>query len=311
MIYGITGNARKDRLWHPVADLIRWLTRENLAYCLHPALARGLHERDLLDADSTTLPVSDDLAQEADVVLSFGGDGTMLRTAHETGINDTPLLGVNIGRLGFLADIEVETVQNAIQKIEAGEYRVERRMVLEATLKHDTPLEPRWALNEFVIDRSGATGMIKIEVIVDGTPLNTYWADGLIVATPTGSTAYSLSTGGPIIAPGCDAIILTPIAPHTLTVRPIVLPSSSEIQLRVLENTQPYVFAADGQSAVFERHDVAFQIQRAAHTVNLIKFPDQHYFKTLRSKLMWGAVGHLGEQDDEHAAPSPSADRTE
>lgn len=308
MIYGITGNARKDTLWHPVARLIQWLSHEELAFCLHPALARGLRDRDLIDAALLPLPVSNDLAQEADVVLSFGGDGTMLRTAHDTGINDTPLLGVNIGRLGFLADIEVETVQQAVAKMEAGDYRVERRMVLEATLPQGTDLDLHWALNEFVIDRSGATGMIKIEVIVDGTPLNTYWADGLIVATPTGSTAYSLSTGGPIIAPGCDAIILTPIAPHTLTVRPIVLPSTAEIQLRVLENTQPYVFAADGQSAVFERHDIAFRIRRAAHTVNLIKFPEQHYFKTLRSKLMWGAIGHLGESPTEDVNASPASD---
>lgn len=295
MIYGITGNARKDKLWHPVAELIQWLQRETLPFYVHPSLVRGLVARGLLEARHDA-PVCEDLAREADVVLSFGGDGTMLRTAHSTGINDTPLLGVNIGRLGFLADIEVGAVRRAIRLMEAGDYRVERRMVLEATLPDEsTPAEPRWALNEFVIDRSGASGMIKVEAIVDGTPLNTYWADGLIVATPTGSTAYSLSTGGPIIAPGCDAIILTPIAPHTLTVRPIVLPSSSDIRLRVLENTESYVFAADGQSTVYDQHDVAFNIYRASHTVNLIKLPDQHYFKTLRSKLMWGAVSHLDD----------------
>jgi NAD+ kinase len=125
-------------------------------------------------------------------------------------------------------------------------------------------------------------------VAVDGTPLNTYWADGLIMATPTGSTAYSLSTGGPIIAPGVDAVILTPIAPHTLTVRPIVLPADSTITCRVHEDNQPYVFAADGRSTLFEEHELAFTIERAPHTVNLVKLPGQHFFHTLRSKLMWG-----------------------
>jgi NAD+ kinase len=226
--------------------------------------------------------------QRGDLVLSFGGDGTLLRAAHLTGPNDTPLLGVNIGRLGFLADIEVEQLHAALESIVAGKYSVEERMVLEAQVNSDAPFDTEWAVNEFVVDRSGAAGLIKIEVEVDGTPLNTYWADGLIMATPTGSTAYSLSTGGPIIAPGVDAVILTPIAPHTLTVRPIVLPADSTITCHVHQDDQPYVFAADGRSTLFEEHELSFTVERAPHTVNLVKLPGQHFFHTLRSKLMWG-----------------------
>jgi NAD+ kinase len=169
----------------------------------------------------------------------------------------------------------------------AGEYTIEERMVLEATADSPSHFDTEWAVNEFVLDRSGTAGLIKIEVEVDGTPLNTYWGDGLIIASPTGSTAYSLSTGGPIIAPGTEAVILTPIAPHTLTVRPIVLPADSTITCRVLHD-QPYVFAADGRSVLFEDDGLSFTIERAAHTVNLVKLPDQHFFQTLRSKLMWG-----------------------
>ncbi len=293
MIYGITGNTSKERLWTPVAQLIDWLHDHDLRYCLDAGIAAGLDERGRAVPDACAVESTQALAEATDVVLSFGGDGTLLRSAHDTGANDTPLLGVNIGRLGFLADTEVETITRAIQRMEAGDFRVERRMALEAEIDGHPNLNPRWALNEFVVDRSGATGLIKIEVTVDGSPLNTYWADGLIVATPTGSTAYSLSTGGPIITPGCEVVILTPIAPHTLTVRPIVLPNTAEIQMRVLENDQPYVFAADGRSTVFEQQQLAVTVRQAAHTVNLIKFPDQDYFKTLRSKLMWGAVGHL------------------
>jgi NAD+ kinase len=229
-----------------------------------------------------------DIVQAGDLVLSFGGDGTLLRTAHLTGPNDTPLLGVNVGRLGFLADIEVEQLHHALEAVVDGRYTVEERLVLEAHAETPSHFDTEWALNEFVVDRSGAAGLIKIEVAVNGTPLNTYWADGLIIATPTGSTAYSLSTGGPIIAPGVEAVILTPIAPHTLTVRPIVLPADSTITCRVLEDDQPYVFAADGRSTMFEEHDFEFAIERAPHTVNLVKLPDQHFFQTLRSKLMWG-----------------------
>jgi NAD+ kinase len=286
--YGITGNPTKEQIWAPVARLVDWLDAHGLPYRLHAPIAEGLAQRDLVDAALSEGRSAEAIAQSSDFVISFGGDGTLLRTAHITGPNDTPLLGVNIGRLGFLADIEVEQLTDALAEIEAGRYRIQERMVLAAGAEGRSDLECEWALNEFVLDRSGEAGLIKIEVEVDGTPLNTYWADGLIASTPTGSTAYSLSNGGPIMAPGVDAIVLTPIAPHTLTVRPIVIPAASTITARVQANDQPYVFAADGRSTVLHEHELTFTVRRAAHTVNLVKLPGQHFFETLRSKLMWG-----------------------
>jgi len=288
MVYGITGNPTKDTLWPPVAEVVSWFREHGLDFWIHEPIAAGLLERDLIPPAVGREHSVADIVQAGDLVLSFGGDGTLLRAAHLTGPNDTPLLGVNIGRLGFLADIEVEQLREALEQIVAGEYTVEERMVLEAEADSPSHFDTEWALNEFVLDRSGAAGLIKIEVRVDGTPLNTYWGDGLIVATPTGSTAYSLSTGGPIIAPGTEAVILTPIAPHTLTVRPIVLPAASTITCRVLDDDQSYVFAADGRSVMSEEHGLSFTIKRAPHTVNLVKLPDQHFFQTLRTKLMWG-----------------------
>ncbi len=288
MVYGITGNPTKDALWAPLAKLITRLTDDNLPFRIHAPIASGLVEHGLVDEDVCREHAVDDVAEAGDIVLSFGGDGTLLRTAHRTGPNGTPLLGVNIGRLGFLADIEIGQIHDAIDALEAGDYRTEERLVLQADLESGSGLDTEWALNEFVLDRSGAAGLIEIEVAVDGTPLNTYWADGLIISTPTGSTAYSLSTGGPIITPGVDAVILTPIAPHTLTVRPITLPADATITCQVCENDQPYVFAADGQSTMFDEHNLEFSVERADHTVNLVKLPGQHFFHTLRSKLMWG-----------------------
>ena len=288
MIYGITGNPTKDTLWQPVAETVSWFREQGLTFWIHEPIATGLTERNLIPSAVAREHSVTDIVQAGDLVLSFGGDGTLLRTAHLTGPTDTPLLGVNIGRLGFLADIDVEQLHHALEHIAAGRYTVEERLVLEAHAESSSHFDTEWALNEFVVDRSGAAGLIKIEVEVDGSPLNTYWADGLIMATPTGSTAYSLSTGGPIIAPGVQAVILTPIAPHTLTVRPIVLPADSTITCRVLDDDQPYVFAADGRSTMFEEHDLEFTIERAPHTVNLVKLPEQHFFQTLRSKLMWG-----------------------
>lgn len=288
MVYGITGNPTKDALWDPLAELLDRLLDDDLTFKIHEPIATGLLERDLFDPAICRRHAVTNIAEAGDLVLSFGGDGTLLRTAHLTGPNDTPLLGVNIGRLGFLADIEIEQIHDAINALEAGNYRVEERLLLQAELASHADFDTEWALNEFVLDRSGAAGLIEIEVAVDGTPLNTYWADGLIISTPTGSTAYSLSTGGPIIAPGVEAVILTPIAPHTLTVRPIVLPADSTITCQVRENDQPYVFAADGQSTLFDEHNLEFSVERATHTVNLVKLPGQHFFNTLRSKLMWG-----------------------
>lgn len=289
MVYGITGNPTKQTLWTPVANVIQWFRDRDLEFWIHEPIAAGLMERDLISAAVDRTHSVADIAQAGDLVLSFGGDGTLLRTAHLTGPNDTPVLGVNIGRLGFLADTEVDQLYEALESIVAGHYNVEERMVLEADVDSPDHFDTEWALNDFVIDRSGATGLMKIEVYVDDTPLNTYWADGIIIATPTGSTAYSLSTGGPILAPGVDAVVLTPIASHTLTVRPIVLPAASSITCRVLnERDQPYVLAADGRSTLFEAPEHQFRIRRAEHTVNLVKLPNQHFFHTLRSKLMWG-----------------------
>jgi len=303
MVYGITGNPTKDNLWDPLAALVQRLLDDGLEFWIHEPIAEGLVERDLFSRPVCRDHAVSDITEAGDLVLSFGGDGTLLRTAHLTGPNDTPLLGVNVGRLGFLADIEIEQVHDALEALEAGDYRVEERLVLQAQLESHSAFDTEWALNEFVLDRSGAAGLIEIEVTVNGTPLNTYWADGLIIGTPTGSTAYSLSTGGPIIAPGVEAVILTPIAPHTLTVRPIVLPADATITCRVLENDQPYVFAADGRSTMFDEHDLQFSVERAAHTVNLVKLPDQHFFHTLRSKLMWGV--RRSEKSNEPNSPPP------
>jgi len=303
MIYGITGNPTKDALWDPLSELLQRLHDDGLDYWIHEPIADGLIKRDLFDPARCREHAVPNIAEAGDLVLSFGGDGTLLRTAHLTGPNDTPLLGVNIGQLGFLADIEIEQIHEAIDALETGDYRIEERLVLEAQLDSHSTFDTEWALNEFVLDRSGAAGLIQIEVSANNIPLNTYWADGLIIGTPTGSTAYSLSTGGPIIAPGVDAVILTPIAPHTLTVRPIVLPADATIRCRVLENDQPYVFAADGRSTMFDEHGLQFAVEQAAHTVNLVKLSGQHFFHTLRSKLMWG-VRRSEDSDNREIPPS-------
>jgi NAD+ kinase len=292
MTYGITGNVSKEALWHPVAELTRRLHRKDLGFCLHRDVARGLEERGLVDPAFSSQNATDDVAAHCDLLLSFGGDGTMLKSAHHVGTRETPILGVNVGRLGFLTKVGVDALDEVMDRLEAGLYTIEKRMVVECDVDGAELDVPRWALNDFVLDKSGTTSMIAVEAEVDGAHLNTYWADGLIVSTPTGSTAYNLSVGGPIVAPSSNVVVVTPIAPHTLTARPIVLPDRVTIRLRVTTLGHPYVFAADGRSAELEGGaEVTFTIRRASHSVALVTFPDRDYFTTIRDKLKWGQGG--------------------
>ena len=291
MAYGITGNPHKDGIWQPVAELTRWLHRKRLDFVLSPELASGLCERDLVDEAFCSQYSSADVASGADVLLSFGGDGTFLRSAHAAGLDGPPILGVNVGRLGFLARVEVGEVIDAIEKIEAGETGIEERLALSVTVEGDASglddMYP-WALNDLVVDKSGTASMIAVDASVDGHFLNTYWADGLIAATPTGSTAYALSVGGPIITPQVDGLVLAPIAPHTLTARPIMLPGSCELEIRVTTRGHPYVLAIDGRSRVVEHDDLTIRVRRASGAVRLVTLPGEDYFSTVRDKLKWG-----------------------
>ncbi len=286
MTYGITGNINKQDIWEPIGVLAEWLMAESIPFVLESEIAGGLMERGFWNSDQAQQYGRGNLPQASDVILSFGGDGTLLSTAYNVGAHQTPILGVNFGRLGFLADTEVSNLHDTIRRLEKGEYRIEDRMVLEARFEGERGPEVLWALNDFVLERSLMPQLISIEVAVDGAPLTTYWADGLIISTPTGSTAYSLSVGGPILAPGSNVIGLTPLAPHTLTVRPLVLPATAIITVQVRD--AQFVMAADGRSNNFGEESAPFSIKRAQHTVRLIKLPEQDYFQTLRSKLRWG-----------------------
>jgi len=180
------------------------------------------------------------------------------------------------------------TLDEAVDRLERGEFEVEDRLALQAIGAVSSTEGYDWALNEFTIQRSGEAGLLTLEVVVDGKMLNTFWADGLVVATPTGSTAYSLALGGPIMTPGCGAILITPIAPHTLTVRPIVIPDTSTIEITVLDPEKPHIFTSDGVIVNLTGGSQTARIRRAEFFVRLVEFPDQEYFATLRNKLMWG-----------------------
>ena len=288
MTFGITGNPTKDALWAPLRDLVGWLGERGLAFRLDPALAQGLVSRNLAGDALAEAHGEPDFVDGTDVLLSFGGDGTLLRTAHRG--DGVPILGVNMGRLGFLTKIEVGELTEVLARVQAGDYGVEERMTLDVEADADLGDVPSWALNDVVADKSGTTSMIQVEATVDGRHLNTYWADGLVVATPTGSTAYALSVGGPILTPGTETIVVAPIAPHTLTARPIVLPCDAELELRVETRDHPFAFACDGVSTVLGG-GATIRIRRSERTVRLVTLPDRDYFGTIRDKLSWGQGG--------------------
>jgi len=288
MRLGITGNTGKSALWSSLEEVIERFLEMDRDFSVDENLVRGLVERNLLEAERAEQIAAGDLAEVCDMILSFGGDGTLLNTAHEVGNRETPILGINLGRLGFLAHVEFHDLFAAIEKLDAGEYFTENRLALELIPNDGSTDSKIWALNEFTLQRQGDTGLLFIVVHVDGVFLNKYWADGLIVATPTGSTAYSLSLGGPIMSPGCGSMLLTPMAPHSLTVRPIVIPDSSVVSLMLADTDNPYVFAADGVGIEIDAGNRPIEIRRAAHVVRLVQLKGQDSFTPLRNKLMWG-----------------------
>ena len=225
---------------------------------------------------------------DSDFVISMGGDGTFLRAASLVGNKQVPILGINTGRLGFLADVTAQEIDRTIQALYEGDYAVETRSVIEVTTSGQTLKGYSCALNDVAILKRDNASMITIHCTVNGDYLTTYQADGLIMSTPTGSTAYSLSNGGPIIVPGTHVFSLTAVAPHSLNVRPIVLSEDSEIQLTVESRTHNYLVALDGRSEPLQE-TTRLTLRKAPYRVRVIKRADTKYFHTLRQKMMWGA----------------------
>ena len=223
----------------------------------------------------------------ADAVISIGGDGTFLRTATRVGSKGTPMVGINTGRLGFLADITCTRMEDAIRSICNGKYSLEYRNLLQISMEGLPQGHTPYALNDIAILKHDISSMIQIATSVGGTPMITYQADGLVVATPTGSTAYSLSVGGPIIAPGTNVISLTPVAPHSLTMRPLVLSADQTIHLDVTSRSHSFLVSIDGNSFSCPEH-TSIEISRAPFRISVIKPDGGDFFSTLREKMLWG-----------------------
>ena len=228
-----------------------------------------------------------DLPLQTDMLISLGGDGTMLDTVSFIGDSNIPLIGINLGRLGFLAAVSENEAADAIESLVRGSYTIEKRSLLH--LESSMPIfkDAPFALNEFTLHRKDSSSMIKIHTYLNGEFLNTYWADGLIVATPTGSTGYSLSCGGPVVFPQTSSFVITPVAPHNLSTRPIIVPDDNVISFELEGRTDHFLCTLDSRTETIPT-SIQLAVKKENFTISLIR-PDEHNFlKTIRQKLYWG-----------------------
>ncbi len=277
---GLCVKTRQPQLAGPVRELEKWLAERGVdlvpdeeagRWTEAPAVARS------------------ELGGKVDAVVVLGGDGTLLAVARALGEHAVPVLGVNLGTLGFLAEISQDELFSTLEDVLAGRCRTEPRMRLEVGVERDGVLRGRYlALNDAVV-ASALSRLIELEARADGALVTTYHADGLIVATPTGSTAYSLSAGGPLLLPALEAIVITPICPHTLTQRPLVLPESCTVEVRVRETRDGVVrLTVDGQVGCELAEADCVRVRRSPHALPLLVPPDRNRFEVMRAKLRWG-----------------------
>ena len=286
MKFAIIGNTYQAKKSSHAENLFRILERHNAQLCVcrefYHFLTADLH----LDIPSAELFDEDDF--HADMVISIGGDGTFLKAASRVGKKNIPILGINTGRLGFLADISPDELENTFEEIYNNHYKVEERSVLQLKCDDELLMKFPYALNEIAVLKRDSSSMISIHAAINGAPLTTYQADGLVISTPTGSTAYSLSVGGPVIVPHSKTIAITPVAPHSLNVRPIVICDDWEITLDVESRSHNFLVAIDGRSESC-KETTRLHISRADYSIKVVKRYNHIFFDTLRNKLMWGA----------------------
>lgn len=241
-----------------------------------------------LESHHATPLVEPENIEGVDYVISMGGDGTFLEAANKVGDREIPILGVNMGRLGFLADVLPSEIETTLDHVLRGDHIIEDHTVIKLETNGETVECNPFALNDIAVLKRDSASMISIRAYVNGDFLVNYQADGLIIATPTGSTAYSLSNGGPIIVPQSGSLCITPVAPHSLNIRPIVINDTSVIELEVCSRSHNFLVAVDGRS-IKMAEETRLTIRKAPYTIKLIKLKSQRYFSTLHEKLMWGA----------------------
>ena len=284
--FAIFGNEYQAKKSTSIEKILDYLVLKDAEIYVENAYYEFLTHSQHIDVKAAG--VFEDYNFDVDYVISMGGDGTFLKAASRVGAKGTPIIGVNMGRLGFLADVLPGEIEVALDSLYAGECQIEEHTVLQLEAEGGVLAGNPFALNDIAVLKRDDASMISIRTQVDGEFLVNYQADGLIVTTSTGSTAYNLSNGGPIIIPQSSSLCLTPVAPHSLNIRPVVINDTAEITLDVESRSHNFLVAIDGRSERMTE-GTRLVIRKAAHTIKIVKQRNQRYFSTLREKLMWGA----------------------
>ena len=286
MTFGIRGNINKPELPAVVFRLVRELNRKKINFLVEKELAK-LVTRDFdIKFPVKQRPPNKELVNSSDFIISIGGDGTFLATAKYVGSRNIPIIGVNLGKLGFLAETSPSNIARFVADVIKGKYLIEEKTILSAS--SDTfPEKHIYAVNEIVINQYGVIKIIELQAYYNDQLISNSHADGIIVSTPTGSTGYSLSAGGPIVLPKTKVLILSPLSPHTLTARPVILPDDGVIKIKV-NSRVPIIITADGNANLKLKSPGIVEITKADYTVKLVKSLDSNYFRILNKKLLWG-----------------------
>ena len=283
MTIAIFGNTLRSETIREVKHIIEFLQLRGVDIALSQELRNEVFSREFP-------AVEDYIAQTGEAIdfaLSVGGDGTFLTTASLVGHLDIPILGINCGHLGYLAEVQTNDIDAVLDQLITNNYTIEQRRMLEVSCQQDGKIASPYALNEIAVLKSGLSSMIAVDVTLNGEFLHKYKADGLLIATPTGSTAYNLSVGGPLLDPHVSAIILTPVATHSLNIRPLVVLDDSKIDITISSRNGNFMLSVDGRSQVLN-HDIQLHIERSQRTIKLVRIQGQNFMQSLKDKLYWG-----------------------
>jgi NAD+ kinase len=288
MKIALYGQYYKDNTEDIIEKVLGVFSRYNPEVVIEANFYKVLNDKSLLPRPFTTFSNHAEL-DGTELFISIGGDGTMLRAATLVRDKNIPIVGINAGRLGFLATVQQENIEALLPQIFTGGYKISSRSLLSIDYVGMPPEDNEldFALNEVTVSRKDTTSMITIDVKLNGDHLNSYWADGLIISTPTGSTGYSLSCGGPVLMPDVTSLVITPIAPHNLNARPLVIPDDTDIELRVSSREEQHLVSLDSR-IISVNVETVLHLKKAGFTIQLVEFPQEKFLDTLRKKLLWG-----------------------
>ena len=271
-----------------IKDIFVFFNRNNVELVIEEKFLNILYAEEIVEKKYKTFASHKDLDSSFDILISIGGDGTILRAVTFVRDSGIPILGVNAGRLGFLAKVQKDNIESFLQVVLEKKYSISERTLLSMECSPSTTeIDINFAMNEVSVNRKDTTSMITIETYLNGEYLSSYWADGLIISTPTGSTGYSLSCGGPILTPDVKGLVITPIAPHNLTARPLVIPDDTEIKLRVSGREEQYLVSLDSRITLISNNSELI-IKKTPFKINMVEIAEETFLKTLRNKLLWG-----------------------